>query len=225
MNPYNMKKIELQLFLTGYCKHRVPYAQHPRCYEKEIGNDPRIGIFDIETAWGFNADSGYLICYVLKEYKRNKIYCDCLTPNDIDLYRKKYIPIDKRICKTLSDDLKNFDVIVTYNGTRFDIPYSRTRLLKHEMDFPKYGYMKHIDLYYLVKYKLKLRRNSLETACKLFNIEGKNHVDFEIWQRASFGDKKALKYILDHCKRDVKRCTEPLYSKIIDYGRKSNRSL
>lgn len=225
MNPYNMKKSQLQLFLTGYCKHRMPYAQHPKCFEHEIGNDPKIGVFDIETAWGFNADSGFMICYVLKEYHHNKSYFDCLTKKDVDDFINKDIPLDKRVCLSLSKDLKNFNVLVTFNGTRFDIPYSRTRLLKHGLDFPKYGFVKHIDLYYMVKYKLKLRRNSLETACRLFNIEGKNHVDFEIWQRASFGDEKALSYILDHCKRDVSDCTEKLYDKIIEYGRKSNRSV
>jgi len=225
MNPYNMKKTEMQLFLTGYCKHRMPYRQHPKCYEKEIGENPKIGVFDIETAWGFNADSGFMLCYVLKEYHKNKIYSACITKKDVDAYLQYDIPIDKRISSILVKDLKVFDVIVTFNGTRFDIPYSRTRLLKHGLDFPKYGYIKHIDLYYLVKYKLKLSRNSLESACRLFGIEGKNHVDFEIWQRASFGDEKALEYIFDHCKRDVSKCTEKLYDKIVDYARKTNRSI
>jgi uncharacterized protein YprB with RNaseH-like and TPR domain len=225
MNPFNMKKMQLQIYLTGYCKHRMPYAQHPKCFEKEIGDDPKIGIFDIETAWGFNADSGFMICYVINEYGTKKLYYDCITKKDVEYYQGMYIPIDKRVCSSLAKDLKRFNVLVTFNGTRFDIPYSRTRLLKHGLDFPKYGFVKHIDLYYIVKYKLKLRSNSLESACRLFGIKGKNHVDFEIWQRASFGDKKSLDYILNHCKRDVTSCTKPLYKAIIEYARKSNRSV
>ena len=225
MNPYNMKKTELQLFMTGHCIHRQPYRHHPRCFEKEIGKDPRIGVFDIETAWGFRADSGYLICYVLKELNKNKIYYAHITKKNINEYLKKNIPIDKNVCEALSKHLKNFDVLITYNGTRFDIPYSRTRLLKHGIEFPKYGYVKHIDLYYTVKYKLKLGRSSLESACRLFNIPGKNHCEYDIWQKAGLGDTQAIAYIVDHCKRDVVECTEPLYHKIVDYGKKTNRSL
>jgi uncharacterized protein YprB with RNaseH-like and TPR domain len=225
MNPFNMKKAEMQIYLTGYCKHRMPYAQHPKCFEREIGENPKIGVFDIETAWGFNADTGFMLCYVIKNLHRKKIDSACLKKSDFMKFMRDNTDIDYRIASKLSNDLKKYNVIITYNGTRFDIPYSRTRLLKNNLDFPKYGFMKHIDLYYVVKYKLKLGRNSLESACRLFGIKGKNHVDFNLWQRASMGDEKALEYILDHCKRDVISCTEPLYDKIIEYARKSNRSV
>lgn len=222
MNFHNMKKIEMQLFLTGYCKHRMPYQMHPRCFEREIGKDPIIGIFDIETAWGFNADTGFIICYVIKEYHKNKYYESCITKKDVDLGSFK---LDTNVVRNLVDDMKRFDVLVTFNGSRFDIPYSRTRALKHKFDYPKYGDIKHIDLYYMVKYKLKLGHNSLESACRLFGIKGKNHVDFAIWQRAGYGDEKALAYILNHCRKDVRDCTEKLYDRIIDYARKTNRSI
>lgn len=226
MNPYNLRKIEMQLFLTGHCKHRNPYREHPRCFDREIGDDPKIGIFDIETAFGFNADTGFIICYVLKTYHQKQMrYASITNKNVMDFMYGDEMSIDHDVVKKMVDDMKRYDVLVTYNGSRFDIPYSRTRALKHGYAFPKYGYVKHIDLYYLVKYKLKLSRNSLESACRLFNIKGKNHVDFKIWQKAAYGDQKSIDHILDHCKRDVMLCTEPLYDKIIDYSRKSNRSI
>lgn len=220
MNPNNMKKVEMQILLTGHCKHGVNYLEHPRCFEREIGNDPRIGIFDIETSWGFNADYGFMLCYVLKEYHNKKLYYDCITKKDIVSF-----DYDKRIVKNLVNDLKNFDVLITYNGSRFDIPYSRTRALKHKLKYPMYGYIKHIDLYYIVKYKLKLGHNRLDDACALFGIRGKNHVDMFIWLKASQGDVKSLQFVLDHCKRDVGKCTERLYDEIIDYARRTNRSI
>lgn len=220
MNPNNMKKAELQLFLTGRCKHSHTYVEHPKCYDKEIGDNPRIGVFDIETTWGFNADYGFMLCYVLKEYHRKKTYSACITKKDILSF-----DYDKRIVRQLVDDMKRFDVLVTYNGSRFDIPYSRTRALKHGLDYPKYGYVKHVDLYYVVKYKLKLGHNRLEDACAIFGIPGKNHVHMFTWLKASQGDKKSLGYVFNHCQRDVQRCTERLYDAIIDYSRKSNRSI
>ncbi|MCJ7572336.1 MAG: ribonuclease H-like domain-containing protein [Candidatus Thermoplasmatota archaeon] len=220
MNPFNMKKTEMQIYLTGSCKHRMPYIQHPKCYEKEIGDNPKIGILDIETTWGFNADYGFMLCYVLKEYRKKQIYSNLINKKDIASF--KY---DERIIKSLVDDLKNFDVVVTYNGSRFDLPYSRTRALKYKYDFPKYGFIKHIDLFYIVKYKFKFRPNSLENVCEFFGIKGKNHVHREIWLKASQGDKKSLNYVYEHCIKDVSDCTEKLYTKIIDYARKSNRSI
>jgi uncharacterized protein YprB with RNaseH-like and TPR domain len=226
MNPYNMKKVELQLFLTGHCKHGQPYQHHPRCYDREIGRDPKIGVFDIETAWGFNADTGFLIGYDIKEYHRQKMHEAWITSKNVHDYQDGVeASIDCDVVRHLTEDLKKFDVLITYNGSRFDIPYSRTRVLKHHLDFPKYGYVKHIDLYYLVKYKLKLTRNSLESACRLFGIQGKNHVDFDIWQKAGYGDRRAIAYIRDHCRRDVRDCTESLYDAIVDYARATNRSI
>lgn len=222
MNPWNMKKVEMQLFLTGYCNHRMPYQQHPKCFEREVGKDPKIGVLDIETAWGFNADIGFMLCYVLKELNKNKYYESCLTKKDVDLGKFK---LDMNVVKHLVNDMKRFDILITFNGSRFDIPYSRTRALKHKFDYPKYGDIKHIDLFYIIKYKLKLNHNSLESACRFFNIPGKNHVVFDVWQRAGYGDEKALAYILNHCRRDVGRCTEPLYHKVIDYARRTNRSI
>lgn len=220
MNPYNMKKVEMQLFLSGYCKHRQPYQQHPRCFEREIGHDPKIGILDIETTWGFNADYGFMLCYALKVYHEDRIYSSVISKRDI--VRFEY---DERIVKNLVRDLKNFDVLITYNGTRFDIPYARTRALKYKYDFPKYGSIKHIDLYYSVKFKMKIRPNTLENACSLLGITGKNHVDREIWLKASQGHVKSLDYVYKHCLRDVGRCTERLYDRLMDYARKTNRSL
>jgi DNA polymerase elongation subunit (family B) len=220
MNPFNMKKTELQLYLTGHCKHYKPYQEHPRCYEREIGKEPRIGILDIETTWGFYADYGFMLCYALKVYHDDRIYSSIISKRDI--IRFEY---DERIVKNLVKDLKNFDIIITYNGTRFDVPYIRTRALKYKLDFPKYGFMKHIDLYYMVKYKLKIKPNTLQNACSMFGIKGKNHVDREIWLKASQGHRKSLEYVYDHCLRDVGRCTEKLYDKIADYSRKTNRSI
>jgi DNA polymerase elongation subunit (family B) len=219
MNPHNLKKVELQILLTGYCKHRMPYVQHPKCFEKEIGNDPRIGIFDIETALGFNADTGFMLCYQLKEYHVNKFYTGVITKEDIDSFK-----FDKNVCKQLIKDMKHFDILIGYYTTKFDFPYSRTRCLKHGLAYPSYGYIKNVDVYYIVKFKLKLDHNTLDSACRLFGIKGKNHIDFAIWQKAMYGHKESLTYVVDHCKKDV-AILEKLYDKVIDYSRKNNRSI
>jgi uncharacterized protein YprB with RNaseH-like and TPR domain len=197
----------------------VPYHQHPACFLKEINGEPKIATFDIETVLGFNADAGYMICYVLKEYHKNKYHIGYLVKKDVTSFR-----YDENIIHKLVDDMKKFNVLLTFNGTRFDIPYARTRCMQKMMPFPEYGYIKHIDIYYLVKYKMKLRSSSLANATRFLKIDGKTHVDIELWWRAQNGDAKAIAEVVSHCKHDT-RITEKLYDRIIEYSRRSNRSI
>lgn len=224
VNPFHLKKAELQIYLSGHCKHGVLYAQHPRCFEREIlygGKSPKLGILDIEFAsiGRVNADTGIMLTYYIKEYGKEKYYNNYIKQKDLKAKHK-----DKILVKQLLTDLKEFDVLVTYYGTGCDLPFIRTRALKHGYNFIPYGFMKHIDLYYLVKHKLKLKSNSLKTACELLGKKGKTELKLDLWIDALTGDRKALNYIYTHNKYDVK-ITEKLYDTIIKYQRKTNRSI
>jgi DNA polymerase elongation subunit (family B) len=131
---------------------------------------------------------------------------------------------DKRICKSLLKALDQVDMVVTYWGTGFDVPFIRTRCLAWELGFPKYMEKLHLDLYYSVRPLLKLGRNTLDQATAFFGIEGKNHVDYEIWNRARVGDKEAMGYVIDHNIEDVK-ILAVLHSKIGGYRQITRRSL
>lgn len=110
------------------------------------------------------------------------------------------------------------------HNSKCDIPYMRTRALKWKLKFPSYGYIKHIDMYYIVKAKLSLNRNSLQSACALLGIKGKNHVFGDIWIRAVTGNQKSIDYIHDHNIRDVV-ILERLYNRMITFSSKTNRSI
>lgn len=221
VNPFHLKKQELLIFVTQHCKHGVKYQQHPNCFKKEImqgGHSPKIGFLDLEFQ-NFKANYGLLLSYAIKEYGKDKIYSSVIRQKEI---RSKHL--DRELVKRLVHDFSRFDVIVTYYGSRCDLPYMRTRALKWNIPFPQYGYIKHIDLFYLVKNKLSLNRNKLETACQLLGIEGKNHVIGDYWIRAVTGHIPSLKYILKHNKLDV-IITEKLYEKMITFSAKTNRSI
>jgi len=110
------------------------------------------------------------------------------------------------------------------HNTRFDIPFLRSRALYWNIDFPLYGYIKHKDVYYMVKNRLRIHRNRLEDACRLLGIKGKTHLDGTQWVKALTGDKRALSYVLDHNKKDV-IILEKLYHKLKDYVKEVNRSI
>jgi len=221
VNPFHLKKQELLIYTTGRCKHRIPYQQHPNCFRTEVmhdGKSPKIGFLDLEFM-NFKANYGVLLTYAIKEYHKKEILNSKITTDEI---RSKNI--DKELTKRLIKDFSKFDVVVTYYGSKCDLPYMRTRSLKWNLKFPSYGYIKHIDMYYIVKNKLSLNRNSLANACALLGIKGKNHVFGDIWIRAVTGDQKSIDYILKHNLLDV-IILEKLYDRMITFSAKTNRSI
>ena len=385
VNPFHLKKAELLIYTTGFCKHRMPYKQHPNCFLKEVmhdGKSPKIGFLDLEFQ-NFKANYGILLTYAIKEYGKKEVLSSKITTDEI---RSKYL--DKELTRRLIKDFSKFDVVVTYYGcftpnhkiltsdliwknvqdikigdklvgfdefperkgskrwfkevevlhnislernvaeiklsdgtkltttlnhpflvkrggtwvwrktselmhfngkneiqrimptwenkkdynegyvsafhgvteyetlkiesikllgkkticalgttgktyitegfgchnSKCDIPYMRTRALKWKLKFPSYGYIKHIDMYYIVKAKLSLNRNSLQSACALLGIKGKNHVFGDIWIRAVTGNQKSIDYIHNHNIRDVV-ILERLYNRMITFSSKTNRSI
>lgn len=221
INPFDLKKADLQTYLTGYCSHRMPYQQHPNCFKMEIlqgFKKEKIGYLDIETSH-LKANMGIIFTYYIKTHNKNKYYSGKIKVSDLRNETK-----DKKIVEKLINDMKKFDVIVTYYGSRFDIPFIRTRAVKWGLDFPLYKHIIHKDVYYIIKHRFCFSRNTLENACKLFKIDGKNHLDFEVWLKAVTGDKKSLDYIYLHNKHDVDILNR-LYNKVMVYVRNDKKSI
>jgi hypothetical protein len=199
------------------CIHRHTIRTHPNCFKLGLikynwWEGKTIGFFDIETT-GLQADFDIMLTYSLKEYKNNKIISNVITKNEIfDGV------IDKRLVSNLLDDLKKFDIIVTYNGTRFDIPFTRARADYFNLQFPKFGEKYQWDLYFHVKRLYRIRSKSLESISKFLKIPGKTRLDPEIWRKARYGDKKSIDIILDHNKYDV-IVLEKLYERIKGYSK------
>lgn len=220
LNPYKMKKIDLLKYLTKRCKHKHLYIEHPNCFIKESEYEPRVGFLDIETN-GLKANFHIMGSYCIKDSASNKIYGRHITAKEL-----MSNTIDKNLVQDCINDILQFDKIVTYFGTWFDIPFVRTRALKWNLkDFPIYGLVQHCDVYFMVKSKLCLHRRSLDAVTRHLGIEGKTHVDGNIWQTAFLHhDEKALKKIHEHCKLDV-IILEKVWRKIKEYTPEAKRSL
>lgn len=219
LNPNNLSKDELRTFMTKRCTHSHFYFEHPSCFLKEKSKPIKRGFFDIETG-NLKANFGILLSYAIKVENEDVIYSDTITKKDLN---KKIL--DKRLLQECIDDLSKFDEILTYYGTRFDIPFVRSRALYWGLEFPKYGFIKHKDIYYMVRNRLCLSSNHLETACRFLGIKEKTHIDNEAWILATCtGDKKALEEMSDHNRKDS-MITEHLYHKICDYVKETKRSI
>jgi uncharacterized protein YprB with RNaseH-like and TPR domain len=195
INPNILKKKEKEIFFTGRCRHRHLYCEHPSCFRKEIleKNGQLVeGYLDIETT-GFEANYHHILTYVIKVRGKKKYYTASITKEDLDSGE-----FDKRVCEQLIKDLSQFDIIYTYYGTGFDIPFMRSRCMYWGLTFPEFGTLQHKDLYYVVRRLFKLNRKSLEVVTRFLGIEGKNHVLGNEWMLARIGNKKGLKYVMEH---------------------------
>lgn len=182
--------------------------------------DLRIGFLDIETDYVRAADAGTVFSWCVKPLGKPVISA-CINKADLE---KDLDRPDNRILKEFVEIAKQFDVFVTYYGTRFDLPFLRTRCLEQGIRFPYVGDIHSWDLYYVARHRLKLSRNRMDNVADLFGVEGKNHVHPRIWRRARYGDIESLKYILDHNQRDVV-VLEKCYTKLEGQWRKTKRSI
>jgi uncharacterized protein YprB with RNaseH-like and TPR domain len=109
---------------------------------------------------------------------------------------------DKLTCKNLLKAMEGSDNMFTYNGSRFDVPFIRTRL------GPDLGLMHfHTDLMNEC-WKFNLRggfKAVLKRLCVSRETEGLNGLDaIWLWQRYSQnGDRSALDLLLRYNRDDV----------------------
>lgn len=213
------------------CVHRHTIDEHPSCFKqgrvKEKDNkktkEPwysgkRVAYLDIETS-NLYADFGVILSWCLKFRGDDDIQYGLITKEELfDL------EFDRRVVKELVNALKDVDILVTYFGKPFDLKYIRSRALYWGIDFPAYGTLFHWDLYYHVKRDFRISSNRLKTITHFLGIDGKTDIDWEVWNKARYGDKKALKEVLAHNKGDV-IILEELHDRIGEFSKWIKSSL
>lgn len=224
INLNRLKKVEILWLYNHLCQHKHRYTEHPQCFLDEHGDHlaitEKIAFIDIETT-GLQAEFGYILCYSIKPLD-GEITHRTITPQEIRTYK-----FDKKVIQQFIQDIKGYDRLVGYysKDNRFDIPFLRTRALRHGITFPEWRDYLFTDVYDLVRPKLRLRRNRLEVACELLGIPSKQHrLNPEVWQRAQAGGKKALDYIQLHCDEDV-ISLELVYKKLKGFGSPNRASI
>jgi len=217
-NYSKYKKDELLYMSTHTCRHRHSYISHPNCYDVEKRGNYKVGFLDIESG-GLNANFDYMLTWVIKTENKEEYKEGVIAQGDILDYR-----FDKELIRELIDAIKDYDVLITYYGARFDIPFIRTRAMSHKLNFLPFGSVQHKDVYFMVKHRMKLGRNSLDSACAALGIKGKNHIKGNYWMRAKVGDPVALAYVLDHNRKDC-QILEKLYHRLEEYVKDQSRSI
>ena len=213
------------------CKHRHTIDEHPACFAQAEVEDLRkgeklpwfkesgmkIGYLDIESD-GLKADFSTMLSWCIKE-KGGEISFDAVTKQELFDGRT-----DRRIISSILKEMSKYKIVVTYYGTGFDIPYIRAKALHYGLTFPSYSDLYHFDLYYTVKAKLCLSRKSLDNACDYLGIVGKTPINKDVWRRAKYGDKDAIREVLIHNAGDVE-ILEVLHDKLADFAKWTKRSV
>lgn len=114
--------------------------------------------------------------------------------------------------QALYDLLDEAEVIVTYNGKRFDIPWIKGELIVEGFLPP--SPFKQIDLYQVIKANSRFLSNKLGyVSDRLLGDTKLTHTGFQLWKDVLAGDKKAQKLMAKYCEQDVK-LLDPLYEKL-----------
>ena len=202
--------------------HGKDFLGHYTCFIREAPDTApmveNIGVYDIETT-GLKSPWSHMLSWCIKEHGRDVIHFDLVTRKEA---RDKD---DRRLIKSAIKEIGKYDRLVTYYGSGFDLPWTRSRALYHKIPFPEFKSLYHTDLYYVARKKLAMHSNRLGAVCEFLGIEAKNHpMTPTLWQRAGAGEPEALQEILTHNKEDVES-TDALFDALLDHMLVNKRSI
>lgn len=176
-------------------------------------------ILDIETAphlvytWSLRekyinpsniVEPGGMICFAAKWYDENRVMF-------LSVHNEGY----PAMVETVHALLEQADVVVHYNGKRFDVPRINTEFLNHKL-MPPAPY-RQIDLYETVRRVFHYPSNRMDYVCKRLGIPGKiKHGGFGLWPACLAGDEKAWRMMKRYNKHDV-MMTQDLYEKLLPW--------
>lgn len=168
----------------------------------------KIIAWDIE-ATSLTANWGTVLCVGLKTVGKRKV--DVLSVADYPAYRTDTTN-DKDLVRAVRDRLADADAWVTWYGKGYDVPMLNTRLLYHGLaPLPP---IPHIDCWQTARHRLKLTSNRLNAVQGFFGLKtAKSPVEGTTWVKAIAGNRSALRYIEEHCRKDV-LVLEEAYEKI-----------
>ena len=167
-------------------------------------------LWDIE-ATNLRANFGFMLCVGWKVVGEKKIHIESIM--DFPRYFKKDPTDDEQLAKVAHTVLSNADEWVTWYGKKFDVPYVNSRLLYHKHDLLPPG-IKHIDGWWVSKYKLLLHSNRMAAVAQFLGKSVKTHFGGPTWIKAAAGNRKAIKYVEDHCYKDIIEL-ENVYKRIL----------
>lgn len=179
----------------------------------------RILLLDIETApniayvWGLwqqnvgidqIANSGYVMCWSAKWLGEKDMHFNSIanvTP--------------RTMLRTIHKLLDEADIVIHYNGAKFDIPTLNKEFLIYGLKPP--APYKQVDLYKVVRDAFRFPSNKLDYVSRTLKLAEKiRHKGFELWVECMAKDPTAWKAMERYNKQDVV-VLEALYHRLLPW--------
>lgn len=135
-------------------------------------------------------DSSEVMCWSAKWLGEEEMYFDSF-----------YASSQKKMLRGIHKLLHEADAVVTYNGTRFDIPVLNKEFLLYGMSPP--SPYKGIDLYLTARRKFKFVSNKLDYVCHYLGLGKKKETTFQLWIDCMNKLPEAWELMEDYNKNDV----------------------
>lgn len=162
-------------------------------------------ILDLETT-SLDADAGVILCASYESSKTDVGKVVTLRNDKInaDKWKKGIRGDDKELVKQLNALIRQHDIVVAHNGSRFDLPYLRTRALHWGLE--PLREVKLVDPCQIAYRKFKLKSNSLGRIADYVGVKDKKTpLDMSVWMDAALnGNPKAMDLIVEHCEADIR---------------------
>lgn len=146
-------------------------------------------------------ESGEMLCFAAKWYEDDDV-----------MFFSKYHHSTPAMVAAAWQLMDEADVLVHYNGNRFDIPHLHRAFLEENLNPPSPSV--HVDLLRTVKKQFRFPSNKLDYVANRLGIGSKKqHEGHTLWVRCLNDDPEAWDIMREYNDQDV-RITEKLYDKL-----------
>jgi predicted RNA-binding Zn-ribbon protein involved in translation (DUF1610 family) len=172
----------------------------------------KILLLDIETApnvayvWRLRDD------FIPTDHLVSSSYVLCVSAAWLDNGKVMFTSIKKdgriKMLTNVHNWLRDADVVVHYNGKKFDIPNLNREFVEQDMRPP--SPYRQVDLYHVVRAQFKFVSNNFPLGVKV------KHKGMQLWKECMAGDLKAWAIMEKYNKRDV-TLLKKLYKRLLPW--------
>lgn len=162
------------------------------------------GMYDQTIALNQLIGKSYVLCYAAKWLDEKQVTWE----RSYGKHGKHRLCMLRKIHRLLDES----DMVVHFNGRKFDIPVLNKEFLLHDMSRPTP--YKQLDLYQVVKQQFRFTSNKLDAVCQELNLGLKvKHQGHELWLGCMEDDAKSWATMKRYNTGDV-RISERLYLRL-----------
>ncbi len=149
------------------------------------------GLWDQNIGTNQVMETSYVLCWAAKWYGEREVMFDSVKKSGL-----------KRMLSRMHALLDKADIVVHYNGLKFDIPTLNKEFI--QLGFAPPAPYKQIDCMKEVKRMFRFQSNKLDFVSKALKIGAKQKTEgFELWVKCMEGDEQAWRRMERYNRQDV----------------------